>query len=197
MNCPHCHAPLALQPVCPSCSRLLERAPGATHFDLFSLSRGYAVDAASLDKSFRELSLKVHPDRFAKAEPRERRLSLELTSALNEAYKTLRDPVRRAFYLLKLCGIDLDREDGSTQKNMPLPFLEEVMELREALHEASLEGAQHMAADVKRRQDAALAEGVKALEAEQLEHASFALGRVRYFTRFLEEVAAREEAALG
>ena len=61
---------------------------------------------------------------------------MEQTTALNEAYKTLKDPVRRAFYLLKLHGVDLDREDAGAQKDMPLEFLEEVMELREALDEA-------------------------------------------------------------
>ena len=62
--------------------------------------------------SYRELSLQLHPDRFAQADAQERRLSLEQTTALNEAYKTLKDPVRRAFYLLKLHGVDLDREDA-------------------------------------------------------------------------------------
>lgn len=175
--------------------------PGSTHFDVFGLKAGYEVDAAALDKQYRELSLKLHPDRFAKADARERRFSLEQTSALNDAYKTLKDPIRRAFYLLKLHGTDLDKEDAGAQKNMPHEFLEEVMELREELDAAKrkkdVEKAQQMGGSVEKRSRAALDAGVSALKAGKYEAASHELARVRYFQRFLEEVEAIEEEALG
>jgi molecular chaperone HscB len=187
--------------------------PVKTHFDVFGLPRAWALDLPALERRYRELSLQLHPDRFAQADARERRISLEQTTALNEAYKTLKDPARRAFYLLKLHGVDLDRDDASAQKNMPMDFLEEVMELREALDEAmaakDLTRAQGMAVDVAARKKAALEESVGALAALQaaapgseeaagaLTKASHGLGRVRYFTRFLEQVEAFEEEALG
>jgi DNA-binding NtrC family response regulator len=67
------------------------------------------VDTGILEKRFRELSLQLHPDRFAHADARERRMSLEQSSALNQAYRTLRDPERRAFSLLQQEGVDLER----------------------------------------------------------------------------------------
>jgi len=213
VKCWNCQAPTQGRPFCPACGKIASRPPDATHFDVFGLPRAYALETGVLEKHFRELSLKLHPDRFAQADPRERRLSLEQTTALNEAYKTLKDPVRRAFYLLKLFGVDLDREDAGAQKGMPLPFLEEVMELREQLSEASVEKdlarVQNMANGVKASRDAALSEAVAALsdveegrlaghlDAARLEQASHQLGRVRYYTRFLEEVDALEEEALG
>ncbi|MBF5042578.1 Fe-S protein assembly co-chaperone HscB [Aggregicoccus sp. 17bor-14] len=213
MKCWNCHSDPGASPFCPACGKIAARPAGATHFDVFGLPRAYDVDAPALERSYRELSLKLHPDRFAQAEAKERRLSLEQTTALNEAFKTLKDPVRRAFYLLKLQGVDLDRDDASAQKNMPLDFLEEVMELREALDEAmeakDLTRAQGMAVDVTARQKEALAQAVAALHAlgsapagseeaaAALTKASHGLGRVRYFTRFLEQVEAFEEEALG
>ena len=183
-----------------------------THFDVFGLPRSHAVDVPALEKQYRELSLQLHPDRVGPGDAKARLAAVEGTTALNEAFKTLKDPVRRAFYLLKLHGVDLDREDAGAQKDMPLEFLEEVMELREALDEAiaakDLAGAQAMAKDVAARKKAALteaAESLRTLEAgepgdggqEQVRKASHALGRVRYFTRFLEQVDAFEEEVLA
>ncbi|WP_171410242.1 MULTISPECIES: Fe-S protein assembly co-chaperone HscB [Myxococcus] len=179
-----------------------------THFDVFGLKRAYDVDVPALEKQYRELSLQLHPDRVAQASARERLQALEGTTALNEAFKTLKDPVRRAFYLLKLHGIDLDREDAGAQKDMPLAFLEEVMDLRESLDTAmakkDLGRARAMADDVEARKKAALAEAAESLRTleadapgaggqELVRKASHALGRVRYFTRFLEQVDAFEE----
>jgi molecular chaperone HscB len=178
---------------------------------VFSLSPAYDVDIPALEKQFRELSLRLHPDRFAQADARERRLSLEQSTALNEAYKTLKDPSRRAFYLLKLHGVDLDREDAGAQRDMPVEFLEEVMELREELEGAmsakDVTRAQAMAVDVTARQREALHEAADALRAlqqqphdaneqELVRKASHAMGRVRYFTRFLEQVEEFEEEAV-
>lgn len=180
-----------------------------THFDVFGLKRAYDVDVPALEKQYRELSLQLHPDRVAQGDARERLKALEGTTALNDAFKTLKDPVRRAFYLLKLHGIDLDREDAGAQKDMPLEFLEEVMELREALDTAmekkDLTRARSMATDVEGRRKAALDEAAGALRAlegggggdELVKKASHALGRVRYFTRFLEQVDAFEEESLS
>lgn len=209
MKCWNCEKDTAGRPLCASCGKLAERAPGSTHFDLFGLSPSPDVDLAALERQHRELSLKLHPDRFAQAEARERRLSLELTTALNEAYKALKDPARRATYLLKLHGVDLEREDAGAQRSMPLAFLEEVMELREALDEAmgarDADRVQKMARDVGGRRAAALQEGLDTLrtlarggpDEAAVKKASHALGRVRYFTRFLEQVDAFEEEMLA
>ena len=209
MKCWNCEKDTAGRPFCAACGKIAERAPGTTHFDVFGLPPSPTVDVPALERQHRELSLKLHPDRFAQAEPRERRLSLEQTTALNDALKTLKDPTRRALYLLKLHGVDLEREDAGAQRGMPLSFLEEVMELREALDEAmaarAQERVQTMARDVEGRRTAALQEGLDALRALEktpgdeatVKKASHALGRVRYFTRFLEQVESFEEEMLA
>jgi molecular chaperone HscB len=209
VKCWNCEKDTGGRPFCPHCGKIAARPASATHFDTFGLPAGYDVDVPSLEKQFRDLSLQLHPDKFTQGEPRERRLSLEQTTALNEGYKTLKDPVRRAFYLLKLNGVDLDREDAGAQKDMPLEFLEEVMELREALDGAmeakDLTRAQAMAVDVAARRKLALGEATEQLralkgapgDAGAVKKASHALGRVRYFTRFLEQVEAFEEEMLA
>jgi molecular chaperone HscB len=208
VKCWNCEKETGGRAFCPACGKIAGRAPGATLFDVFELPAAYDVDIPGLEKRYRELSLQLHPDRFAQAEARERRLSLEQTTALNEAYRTLKDPTRRALYLLKLHGVDLDNENGSAQHDMPTEFLEEVMELREELDEAiaarDLTRAQAMAVDVTARQREALTEAAEALRALRntsddealVKKASHALGRVRYFTRFLDQVEAFEEEVM-
>lgn len=208
MKCWNCQGETGGRPFCPSCGKIAARPAGATHFDMFELPPSFDVDVPQLERRFRELSLQLHPDRFAQADARERRLSLEQTTALNDAYKTLKDPSRRAFYLLKLHGVDLDREDSGTQKGMPAEFLEEILELREELEGAitakDLTRAMAMAVDVTARQREALTEAATALRALHdgadepalVKKASHALGRVRYFTRFLEQVEEFEEEAV-
>ena len=176
-----------------------------THFDVFGLPARHALDAAALEKRHRELALEFHPDRHAGADARERRVAMERTTALNDAYRVLKDPVRRAFYLLSLAGVDLDRADAGGPKDMPLELLEEVMDLREALHAALASKdagkVRALAAKVEARRDAAVAQGVASLEALaqqpgerfELTKASHQLSLVRYFTRFLEEAEGLDE----
>jgi molecular chaperone HscB len=208
VRCWNCETETSGRPLCPACGRLVERPARATHFDIFGLPAVYDVDVSALEKQYRELSLRLHPDRFAQAEAKERRLALEQTTALNAAYKTLREPVRRAFYLLKLHGVDLEQE-GTGRRDMPREFLEEVLELNEALEEAmgarDLERARGLATRVEARRQAALDEAVDQLRSLEgapadeagVKKASHALGRVRYFTRFIEQVEAFEEEALS
>jgi molecular chaperone HscB len=103
------------------------------HFELFGLPRAFSIDRALLEKSYREVQSRVHPDRFAHAGDAERRASLQWTTRVNEAFETLRDPVKRAAHLLALHGVDVAFE---TNTAMPPEFLMQQMELREALEEA-------------------------------------------------------------
>src|SRR5213075_2247069 len=104
-----------------------------SHFDLFGLQPAFAVDEERLESAYREIQSRVHPDRFAHAGDAERRASLQWTTRVNEAYRTLRNPVSRASHLLALNGVDVAFE---TNTAMPAEFLMEQMELREALEEA-------------------------------------------------------------
>jgi len=205
-NCQTEFAPGTL--TCPRCSKVQPLPAGATYFDAFGLKPTVDVELPGLERAYRERSLQVHPDRFTTAQARERRFALEQSTLLNDAYRTLKDRASRAFYLLKLNGLDLSREDAGTQKDMPHAFLEEVMALREALdghrERGELEAALEMAGDVSVRRSTALAEAdaslrqllAKPQNTAARTDASHALARVRYFTRFLEEVNAMEEEAL-
>jgi molecular chaperone HscB len=104
-----------------------------SHFDLFGLAAAYALEPEALERSYREIQSRVHPDRFAHAGEAERRASLQWTTRVNEAYRTLKDPVQRARHLLELHGVDVAFE---TNTAMPPDFLMQQMELREALEEA-------------------------------------------------------------
>jgi molecular chaperone HscB len=101
----------------------------ANHFELLGLPVAYAIDAAALDRSYRELQSRVHPDKFASASPAERRLAMQWAARANEAYRTLRDPIARARHLLALKGFDTGEESNTA---MPPDFLMQQMEWREA-----------------------------------------------------------------
>src|SRR5688572_9549916 len=78
-----------------------------SHFELFGVAPAFALDAATLERSYREIQSKVHPDRFVHAGDAERRASLQWTTRVNEAYRTLKDPVQRAKHILDLQGVDV------------------------------------------------------------------------------------------
>src|SRR6185295_15220671 len=103
------------------------------HFELFGLSPSYGLDEQILEKAYREIQAEVHPDRFAHAGDAERRPSLQWTTRVNEAYRTLRDPVQRGKHLLELHGVDVAFE---TNTQMPTDFLMQQLEMREDLEAA-------------------------------------------------------------
>ena len=107
------------------------------YFALFGLPARYRFDPAKLDAAYRKLQTEVHPDRFATAGDEERRLALQSSSRVNEAYRALKDPVGRAQYLLSLRGIDALAE---TDTALPQQFLEGELERREAVAEAHAGG---------------------------------------------------------
>ena len=103
------------------------------HFELFGLAPAFAIESEALERSYRDIQSKVHPDRFAHAGDAERRASLEWTTRVNEAYRTLKDPVQRAKHILDLQGVDVAFE---TNTQMPTDFLLQQLELREELEAA-------------------------------------------------------------
>ena len=104
-----------------------------SHFELFGLAPAFGLETEALERSYREIQSQIHPDRFAHAGDAERRASLQWTTRVNEAYRTLKDPVQRAKHVLELHGVDVAFE---TNTAMPPEFLMQQMELREALEDA-------------------------------------------------------------
>ncbi|MFO1314080.1 MAG: Fe-S protein assembly co-chaperone HscB [Burkholderiales bacterium] len=98
------------------------------HFELFGLPARFRLDGPVLDAAFRRLQSDVHPDRHAGAGDEARRIAAQSSARVNEAYRALKDPVRRAQYLLHLHGIDAGAEGGA---QLPLEFLEQQLERRE------------------------------------------------------------------
>ena len=101
-------------------------------FGIFGLEETLTIDPADLQKRFYERSRKFHPDLFARKSERERNQALESTAILNDAYRTLRDPVKRAEYVLTKHGFDMAEQRSA---NVPPELLEEVFELNEAMEE--------------------------------------------------------------
>jgi molecular chaperone HscB len=96
------------------------------YYEFFGLDRKLVVDGAVLQQRFYELSKQWHPDRFSRRPREEQDLALEATSFLNDGYRTLKDPVRRAEYLLRMEGFPIGEQRS---KDVPPELLEEVFEL--------------------------------------------------------------------
>lgn len=105
------------------------------HFTLLGLPRQFAVDGAALEQRYRELQAEVHPDRHAHLGEGEQRLAMQRSTQVNGAYQTLRQPLKRAEYLLTLAGVDVHAE-----RHMAPAFLMQQMEWREAVAEAHAAG---------------------------------------------------------
>ena len=130
---------------CHACGKVQPPLP-VDYFSFFGLPRKLNVDVAQLEKEFYELSRKLHPDLNARADKREQEWSLEQSSLLNDAYRTLKDPIKRTQYLLRLEGVELEeqsktatekaRASGEVKKQIvPPDLLEEVFELNMQLEE--------------------------------------------------------------
>jgi molecular chaperone HscB len=161
------------------------------HFQLFCLPERYRVERGELDTRYRELQRRVHPDRFASAGDQQRRLSVQQAAQINEAYETLRDPLRRGRYLLALRGQPV--EDGQATHQDP-EFLVQQMELREALGEVRsqdepLAVLERLSREVRVQYQALESALATALDDDGDTQAAltFVL-RMQYFTRLQNEV---------
>src|SRR5262252_1801069 len=130
---------------CQECGKVQPPAP-VDYFSFFGLPQKLNLDTTQLERDFYALSRKLHPDINAKANTQEQEWSLEKTSQLNDAYRTLKDPISRTEYLLRLQGVHIEeqsqaateeaRKTGSTKKQVvPPDLLEEVFELNMQLEE--------------------------------------------------------------
>src|SRR5213075_2630948 len=102
------------------------------YFAIFGMPRKLWIEMSELEQKFLQMSWKLHPDNFVNATEEERELSLKRSSELNDAYRTLRDPIARVEYLLAIEG---ERKEGEKKQQAPPELLEEVFELNECLDE--------------------------------------------------------------
>ncbi len=169
----------------------------SNHFELFGLPVGFVLDSQALAERYRELQRAVHPDRFASASDQEQRLALQQATRVNEAYETLRDPLRRAQYLLQLHGID---SDGETATTRDASFLMQQMELREALAgvrdaadpEAELDALMREIRQMIDQEVAQLAVQFEAATPDSLNEARETVSRMQFLNKLYNEAEALE-----
>jgi molecular chaperone HscB len=163
-------------------------------FATLGIPPSFDIDLGSVEKTHRELSRALHPDRYIGAAPSERRVALERAVAVNEAWRVVRDPIARAEALLRLRGVDVDER---TEPQASAEFLMEMLERREELADArrgkDLAAVRRIAGSIE-----ALSKGVT----DQLSR-GFAgggaadlrgkLGELRFYRRLLDEVSAIED----
>jgi molecular chaperone HscB len=192
-DCWSCGAERGEASRCVTCARLQPVSPRLTHFDLLGVERRMALDVPALDAAFRERSRAVHPDRFGHGSPVERRLALEHTARLNEAHRVLRDPQRRAEYLLGLEGLAVGHE---TARTTDAALLAEMLELQEEVEGARTEGAlAALQVDLEARRGRLMAAVTRYLDDREgaAAGAARALDELRYVRRLLETVERRRE----
>ncbi len=188
--------------LCVACNAVQPPDPKTDYFRVLGVPQAFAVDMSDLERRYKETTKILHPDRFARADPTARRASLERSIQLNEAWRTLKDPVRRAEYLLSLHGVEVGERAGGgrpdqsgAQVTVPVPqsLLMEVLDLRETLAEAQAKkdsrAIDALLAKVSGRVATVMDEVAKALAASpaDLGAAAARLVMVRYYRRFLYE----------
>ena len=190
-------------PFCRSCEKIQPPRP-TDPCTVLGVSPRYHLDEAELGRTWRELSRRLHPDKFVKQGARERRFALERTTQLNESHRALRDPQARAEAILRLVGLPVASDEAGRPgagDRLPLEFYEQVMEDREALDEARAQGPDAVAAVVARatarrdatlqRIDAAFTAWERSSDVADLQPAAAELPKLRYEARFMDEAAGR------
>lgn len=194
--CWSCQGPVGMgEPFCPSCKAV--QPPGqADHFQRLGLPRGFEIDTAALETSYFRMQRLLHPDRFATRTPKEKTLSQQQATSLNDAYETLKDPLDRAVYLAHLKGLDVLKEGCNTLSDPVI--LMEAMEMREALAEA--ETADDLSAMTKHTQGEIAdceSELSDAFAADDLDKAAALITRLKYLRKLADDTRARRAELRG
>lgn len=167
------------------------------YFELFGLPISFDVESASLSLRYRDLQRAVHPDRFANASDQERRLSIQQAALINEAFRTLKNPLARARYLLELSDVEIDDTDTS----MDPAFLMEQIELREQLGAvrqatdpfAALDKSRNIIESRERAMIDMLRIDFDEVTPNALQHARETVRKLQFMQRLLDETADLEE----
>jgi molecular chaperone HscB len=122
------------QPFCSSCGKV-QPPHQADYFAMFGLPPKLDLDVQALEKQFYRYSRKLHPDVHARASAQEQEWSLAQASLLNDAYRTLKNPLDRTKYLLRLEGVQFEEDRGANPSKVPADLLEEVFDLNMQLEE--------------------------------------------------------------
>jgi len=158
------------------------------HFELFGMPVDFRLDTSALAERYRELQKVVHPDRYASGSDQEQRIALQQATHVNEAFEVLRDPLKRAIYMLELNGLEINQDTATTRDGA---FLMHQMELREALAEVSqkpdpfgtLEGLMAEISGMINKQVSQLAMQLEAATPDQLELARESISKMQFLNK--------------
>ena len=192
-SCWSCKGPVAVQVLfCHTCGAAQPPAQ-LDHFRRLGLEPDFDIDLDIVEKRYLGFQRAIHPDRFAAKPAKERAFAEGQAVALNEAYETLKDPLRRAAYLLSLKGIDAAVSKDETVRDPEL--LMEAMEAREALMEAtSIDKVEKLQAKAGAAAIAILSDLSKAFASDDLKAANRLTTRLKYLRKYLEETRTRRIA---
>jgi molecular chaperone HscB len=182
-QCSQCGRELDFHLSCPRCGELNMPAAGDGHFELLGLEPHYDLDLAALEARFLELSRELHPDYF-QDRPELRAKSVFLAASLNDAFDVLRDPFKRAEYMMQRAGGATSSED----KRLPPDFLVEMMELRESLDEAHAGGDTGRLEQSRRELEARRADSARKLSEQFRTLAAIGTDRERTLQAIREEL---------
>lgn len=164
------------------------------HFELFQLPQQFSLDQAGLDSAFREVQSKVHPDKFVQASDAEKRVAMQWSTRANEAYQTLKKPLKRATYLCELQGVDLQTESNTS---MPAAFLMQQIEWREAFDDARMAKDQNalfaLESELRTALKLQLEKVAQALDAKDFALAAQQIRACMFLEKFMNDIAAFDE----
>jgi molecular chaperone HscB len=194
-DCWKCEKPEATSALfCKSCDAIQPlETEGCDLFALFSMDQTFMLNEAQLEASFKDLQKVLHPDKFATKSLQERDASATASSTVNQAYQMLRDPVERARYLLQRHGSSVLDEGGDSIQDPALMM--EMFSIRESVENAtSIEVLREVQENVQVEVDAACVALQQCLDQKMLYALPHAAVRLKYYSKVMEEIQAREEA---
>jgi molecular chaperone HscB len=160
------------------------------HFDLFHLPQSFTVDMTALNKAFHEVQNQAHPDKFASATSAEKRVAMQWATRANEAYQTLKNPLKRATYLCELNGVNLEVESNTA---MPREFLMQQMEWREALEDAKaskdIDALETLEAELRSVHKTEVGHIGALLEVKKFAEAAQSIRQLMFLEKFGEDVS--------
>jgi len=186
-SCWSCKGPVSVAALfCPTCKAV--QAPASVdHFMRLGVERTFDMDVPALDRLYFDLQRQLHPDRFATKAPKEKALSQQQATALNDAYETLKDPLKRADYLVHLLGVNVMPEGCNLVQDQSI--LIEAMEMREKLMMAdTMEALNAIQRETKVEIDDVLIGLSLAFKGGDIEGACQLTTRLKYLDKMMGEV---------
>ena len=164
------------------------------YFELFDLPQQFSIDLTQLDQAFRKVQSQVHPDKFVQSGDAEKRVAMQWATRANEAYQTLKKPLKRARYLCELEGVDLQTESNTS---MPAAFLMQQMEWRENFEDAKKSSDTNAMALLEHEVTLALKSQIENLSTlfaqKDFLTAAQEIRACLFLEKFIEDIAAAED----